>query len=141
MILHIYTHTQIKNYIAEKCIFMFKTIKESQEAITIKVRITITIQRTERGQKRQEGIVGFPDGSGGKEYTYSAGEPSSIPGWGRIPRTEEPGRLQSMGSQKVGHNWTTNTFTFFFTRIGLHKSIHLSNCTVLCTFQYIILPS
>ena len=28
------------------------------------------------------------------------------------PWTEEPGRLQSMGSQKVGHDWTTNTFTF-----------------------------
>ena len=43
-----------------KCIFMFKIIKESQEAITIKVRITITIQRTEREQKREEGIVGVP---------------------------------------------------------------------------------
>ena len=28
---------------------------------------------------------------------------SSILAW-RIPRTEEPGRLQSMGSQRVGHN-------------------------------------
>ena len=28
---------------------------------------------------------------------------SSIPDW-RIPRTEEPGRLQSMGSQRVGHD-------------------------------------
>ena len=28
---------------------------------------------------------------------------SSIPAW-RIPRTEEPGRLQSMGSQRVGHD-------------------------------------
>ena len=28
---------------------------------------------------------------------------SSIPAW-RIPGTEEPGRLQSMGSQRVGHN-------------------------------------
>ena len=28
---------------------------------------------------------------------------SSIPAW-RIRRTEEPGRLQSMGSQRVGHN-------------------------------------
>ena len=28
----------------------------------------------------------------------------------RIPRTEEPGGLQSMGSQRVRHNWdTTNT--------------------------------
>ena len=30
----------------------------------------------------------------------------------RIPGTEEPGRLQSMGWQSVGHDWTTNTFTF-----------------------------
>ena len=34
---------------------------------------------------------------------------SSILAW-RIPRTEEPGRLQSMGSQRVGHNWATNSF-------------------------------
>ena len=29
--------------------------------------------------------------------------PSSIPAW-RIPRTEEPGRLQSMGSQRLGQD-------------------------------------
>ena len=29
---------------------------------------------------------------------------SSIPAW-RIPWTEEPGGLQSMGSQRVRHNW------------------------------------
>ena len=32
---------------------------------------------------------------------------SSILAW-RIPRTEESGRLQSTGSQKVGHDWVTN---------------------------------
>ena len=37
---------------------------------------------------------------------------SSIPAW-RIPWTEEPGGLQSMGSQRVRHDWATNTFTFF----------------------------
>ena len=31
---------------------------------------------------------------------------SSILAW-RIPRTWEPGRLQSMGLQRVGHNWVT----------------------------------
>ena len=31
---------------------------------------------------------------------------SSIFAW-RIPRTEEPGRLQSMGSQRVGHDLVT----------------------------------
>ena len=32
---------------------------------------------------------------------------SSILAW-KIPWTEEPGRLQSMGSQRVGHNWATS---------------------------------
>ena len=36
--------------------------------------------------------------------------PSSILAW-RIPWTEGPGELQSMGSQRVGHNWVTNTHT------------------------------
>ena len=36
--------------------------------------------------------------------------PSSILA-SRILWTEEPGGLQSMGSQRVGHDWATNTFT------------------------------
>ena len=36
---------------------------------------------------------------------------SSTLAW-RIPWTEEPGGLQSIGLQRVGHNWVTNTFTF-----------------------------
>ena len=55
-----------------------------------------------------------------KESAYNAGDLGSIPGWGdplekeianhsstlgwKIPRTEEPGRLQSMGSQRVRHD-------------------------------------
>ena len=35
---------------------------------------------------------------------------SSILAW-RIPWTEEPVRLQSLGLQRVGHNWATNTCT------------------------------
>ena len=35
---------------------------------------------------------------------------SSIPDW-RTPWTEEPGGLQSMGSQRVRHDWITNTHT------------------------------
>ena len=31
---------------------------------------------------------------------------SSVPAW-RIPRTEEPGGLQSRGSQRVRHDWVT----------------------------------
>ena len=53
---------------------------------------------------------------GGKESACNAGDLGSIPGSGEgngnpssilaweIPWTEEPGGLQSMGSQRVGHN-------------------------------------
>ena len=36
---------------------------------------------------------------------------SSVLSW-RIPWTEEPGRLQSVGLQRVGHDRVTNTFFF-----------------------------
>ena len=38
---------------------------------------------------------------------------SSILAW-RILWTEESGRLQSMGSQRVGRDWVTDIFTFTF---------------------------
>ena len=37
------------------------------------------------------------------------GNPPSIPVW-RTPWTEEPDRLQSLGSQRVGHDWKSNTY-------------------------------
>ena len=45
---------------------------------------------------------------------------SNILAW-KISWTEEPGRLQSMGSQRVGHDWTTNTYllTYFFLLVGV----------------------
>ena len=62
----------------------------------------------------------FPGGSDGKASAYNAGDPGSIPGSGstlekemathsrtlawRIPWMEELGRLQSTGSQRVGHD-------------------------------------
>ena len=46
----------------------------------------------------------------GQEDPLEKGMPiqSSILAW-RIPWTEDPGGLQSMGSQRVGHDWMTNT--------------------------------
>ena len=46
------------------------------------------------------------------------GNHCSILAW-RIPWTEEPGRLQSMGSQRVGHKLSTNTFTTYLTPFSL----------------------
>ena len=59
--------------------------------------------------------MGFPGGSGGKESACNAGDLGPVPGWEgpleegmaatppilawRMPWTEEPGRLQSMGRE------------------------------------------
>ena len=72
---------------------------------------------------------GFPGSSDGKESARNVGDPgsihvlgrspekeiathSSILAW-RIPWTEEPGGLQSMGSQRVGHSLVSNTLGCF----------------------------
>ena len=48
---------------------------------------------------------------------------SSTLAW-RIPRTEEPGRLQSMGLQRVGHDWATSLFTvYWFVLSALHPHL------------------
>ena len=62
----------------------------------------------------------FPGGSVVKNIPANAGDAGSIPGWKdylekemathssilawEMPRTEEPGRLQSMGSQRAGQD-------------------------------------
>ena len=53
-------------------------------------------------------IPGFGRSPGEEIATHS-----SILAW-RIPWTEEPDRLQSMGLQRVGHDRANNTFTFHF---------------------------
>ena len=83
-----------------------------------------------------EWVYCFPGGSGGTESACNVGDSGSIPGSGRspgegngnhssilsrrIPWTEEPSRLQSMGSQRVAPDWATNTFhlTCFMPTVG-----------------------
>ena len=52
---------------------------------------------------------------------------SSIPAW-RIPWTEEPGRLQCIGLQRVGHNWMTNTMSVYV--LGKKKRTHIVGISV-----------
>ena len=44
----------------------------------------------------------------------------------KIPWMEEPGRLQSMGSQRVGHNCMTSLFTFHFHVLEKEMATHSS---------------
>ena len=73
-------------------------------------------------------LGGFPGGPDSKVSACNVGDPGSIPGLGRspgegnglhwsthsstlawkIPWTEEPSRLQSMGSQRVRNDWATS---------------------------------
>ena len=77
---------------------------------------------------------------GVKNLLANAREVGSIPGWVRSPReglgnplqyswripwTEEPGGLQSLVVQRVGHDWTPNTFTLHIYR-SICLSIYLS---------------
>ena len=51
---------------------------------------------------------------------------SSILAW-KIPWTEEPGGLQSMGSQRVGYDWATNTSLYeIITTVVLVNIHHLT---------------
>ena len=44
----------------------------------------------------------------------------------KIPWTEEPGRLQSMGSRRVGHDLSDFTFTFHFHALEKEMATHSS---------------
>ena len=46
---------------------------------------------------------------------------SSMLSW-RIPRTEEPGGLQSTGLQSVGHDWVTNTFFHLYIYLYIYDT-------------------
>ena len=50
---------------------------------------------------------------------------SSTPAW-QIPWTEEPGRLQSLGSPGVGHDWATSLSLFTFHTLEKEMATHSS---------------
>ena len=63
-------------------------------------------------------VSGFPGGSVAKESAWNEGDLGSVPGLGRSPGEGKGYPLQysglenSMGSQRVGHDWATFTFSF-----------------------------
>ena len=76
-----------------------------------------------------------------KESACSTGDPGSIPGLGRspgegngahsnilawrTPQTGEPGRLPSTGSERVGHNWVTDTSTLILSTAHTAVTVQL----------------
>ena len=90
-------------------------------------------------------LVGFPRGSVGKESACDVGDLGLIPGLERspgerndnplvysarrIPWTEKPGGLRSMGLQGVGHDWATSTLCL----LEAHNNIY---CFSIYVFTY-----
>ena len=60
----------------------------------------------------------------------------------KIPWTEKPGRLQSLGSQRVGHDWATNTHTNVWDsfRTSVYWAVHnvslKADCKVKCNYWF-----
>ena len=92
-------------------------------------------------------LMNFPCGPDSKPSVYKVGDRGSIPScedplekemaihsrtiaW-KIPWTEEPGRLQSMGSQKIGHDWVTSLSLSLSETRKIQYLLSLRN-TVLC---------
>ena len=87
--------------------------------------------------------MGFPDGSVVKNPPVKTGDSGSIPGFGRCPRvgnsnplqilaweipwTEEPGRLQSIGSKRVAQR---------LTKQQQHLYRHIQTCNYTCMRLY-----
>ena len=90
--------------------------KEKADCKAVLGHSTLWHLESDRGSFSEANYMGFglPGGTDGKESACNVGDPGSIPGSGRSPRegngyplqysclensTEEPGRLQSTGSQ------------------------------------------
>ena len=92
-------------------------------------------------------VEDFRSGSNGKASAYNVGDPGSILGWEdllekemathssilawRMLWTEEPGRLQCMGSQKVRHDWATSLSQWSVQRPGFKSCLSLPTFVIL----------
>ena len=101
---------------------MFKLDLEKAEEPEIKLPTSIGSLKKQGSSKKKIYFcfICFPGGLDGKASACNVGDLGSIPGWGRspgegngnplqypclkMPWMEEPGRLQSTGSQRVGHD-------------------------------------
>ena len=92
ILLHHYILTKLEN---REVIFVTKTSLVAQ-----------TVKRLPKMREIQIQSLGQKDPLEKEMATHS-----STLAW-KIPRTEEPGGLQTMGSQRVGHDWVTSLSLF-----------------------------
>ena len=108
---------------------------------------------TGQGRLPTQVFLGFPCGSAGKESTCSVGDLDSIPGLGRSPGegkgypVQYSGLENSVGSQRVWHDWVTFIFLsllFIHSLVGIIGNssflpVGLLNCCVSLLFWCLVL--
>ena len=75
--------------------------------ILVKLLLAQTVKRLPTMHETRVQSLGWEDPLEKEMATHS-----STLAW-KIPWMEEPGRLQSIGSQRVGHNWVTSLQSFY----------------------------
>jgi len=78
-----------------------------------------TVKRLPSMQETRVQCLGWEDPLEKEMATHS-----SFLAW-KIPWTEEPGRLQSMGSQRVRHNWATSLSLFIARKVVLWSGLYV----------------
>ena len=104
---YIYIHIYIQDYLWKD--FLNKWMTVTHTLVAQRVKHLPAVRET------QVQSLGWEDPLEKEMATHS-----STLAW-KIPQTEEPGRLQPMGSQRVGHDWATSLSTH--TRIARIVSI------------------
>ena len=81
---------------------LLRNLNTGQEETELRTLVAQRVKHLSAMQETRVRSLGWEDPLEKEMATHS-----SILVW-RIPWTEEPGRLQSTGSQRVGHNWATS---------------------------------
>ena len=103
----------------------------------ISYRASLLAQRIKRLPAMQETWVrslGWEDPLEKEMATHS-----NILAW-RIPWTEEPDGLQSMGSQRVGHDWASSHLTYIFYNWRFVSFDHISHHTKILQYYWLCSP-
>ena len=128
-----------------------EVFKRSQNKVIWRSR---TSRSSGSGSFHSPTLIYFPGSSDDKEICLQCRRPSLDPWDGKIPgerncnplqysclensMEKEPGSLLSMESQRVGHDWLTNTHTHTHTHTGIHQWFSVS---FLILFPHSLLQS
>ena len=109
---------------APKSLQMVSATMKLKDACSLEERASLVAQMVKSLPAMQETRVWFLGGEDPLEKEMAAH--SSTLAW-KIPWMEEPGGLQSMGSQRIGHDWVTSLSFLSFRVKGIHWGLEKSH--------------